>query len=232
VRSFLTSYRSGIIARGGLRFAGHTEYSDLSYAAAAGRVLYRYQHNPGFTGTILEVAGNLEFRQHSDSSIRNGWIGDVSVSAGKHLTDRLRLGAGVGYEGRDAGNAVYDTSAARVWGSADWRLTPWTTLYGNISFIDGDQVFNSAYGGTRANLTQYGRASAPDPALRKAFGGVVPYAYRVDAETWAYDLGLNYNLGNARALDFSVGYFDSEAKRGMATYDGFAARINYLHRFR
>ena len=232
VRSYLLTYRSGVVARAGLQLVGHTDYTDLSYIAASGRVLYRYQHNPGFTGTILEVAGDLEVRQHADSKIRNGWIGDLTIGAGKHLTDRLRLGTGLGFEGRAARDSVYDTSTARIWGSADFRWSPTITAYGSVNFIDGDQVFNSAYGGTQANLMQYGKASAPDPALRRAFGGIVPMAYRVDARTWVYDVGVNLNLGNARALDFSVGYFDAEAKKNPVTYDGFSARVNYFHRFR
>lgn len=231
-QAFLLSARSGLIARGGLRVAGHTRYSDLSSVALSGRVDYRYQHHPGFAGTVFQVSAAVDGLQHLDSRIRDSLIGDLSIGVGRHLTDRIRLGAGVGHEWRAARGDVYDTSATRVWGTVDYRLPPRTVLYGRVSYIDGDQVFNSAYGGTQANLGTYGRASAPDPALTRAFRGVTPTAYRVDAKTWVYDAGLNHALDGLRSLDFSVGYFDSEARGASVSYDGWQARLMYLHRFR
>lgn len=231
-QAFLLSERSGLIARGGLRVAGYTRYSDISFLSLSGRVDYRYQHHPGFTGTVLQLGAAVDGLQHLDSRIRDSIIADLSIGVGKHLTDRVRFGAGVGHAWRAARGDVYDTSATRAWGTVDYRLPPRAALYGRVSYIDGDQVFNSAYGGTQANLGTYGRASAPDPALARAFGGMTPTAYRVDAKTWVYDLGLNHALDGLRSLDFSVGYFDSDARSAAASYDGWQARLMYLHRFR
>lgn len=231
-RAFLLSENSGLVARGGMRVEAYTTYSDISFLSLSGRVDYRYQHNPGFTGTVLQLGAALDGIQHLDSRIRDSIVAEFSIGVGKHLTDRVRLGAGIGHEWREARGDVYDTSATRVWGTVDYRLPLRTALYGRASYIDGDQVFNSAYGGTQANLRTYGRAWAPDPALAEAFGGMTPTAYRVDARTWVYDVGLNHAIDGRRSLDFSVGYFDSEARGAAVSYDGWQARLMYLRRFR
>lgn len=230
--AFLLSPRSGVVTRSGVNIRAHSRYSDMSSASVFGRADFRYQHNPGFTGTVFQGSVALDAVQHLDSRIRDSIFADLSLSAGKHLTDRVRLGMGIGQEWREARNDVYDTSAARIWGTVDYRLQPRTALYGRSMYIDGDQVFNTAYGGTEANLMMYARASAPDPALKKAFGGMVPTAYRVDATTWSHDLGINHALDGLRSLDFSVGYFDAEARKAAASYDGWQVRLMYLYRFR
>lgn len=231
-QAFLLSGRSGLVARGGLRIAGYARYSDLSFVSLSGRADYRYQRQPGFTGTVYQLSAAVDGLQHLDSRIRDSVIADLSIGVGRHMTDRIRLGAGLGHEWRAARGDVYDTSATRVQGTVDYRLPPRGALYTRLTYIDGDQVFNSAYGGTQASLWTYGSASAPDPALTRAFGGKTPTAYRVDAQTWVYDVGLNHALDGTRSLDFSVGYSDSEARGAAVSYDSWQARLTYLHRFR
>lgn len=231
-RSYLLSYRSGLILRGGARLTAHAKYNDLSHLSVLGRVAYRYQPNPGYTGAWIELAGSAEVRRHNDSKLRDGYLGAVSASVGKHLTDRVRLGAGAGYEKRGSDSTVYDLSATRFWGNVDYRLTPRATLYGSLTLIDGDQVFNSAYGGAHALLSTYAQAVELDPALTKAFGGVAPFAYRVGAETFVYELGANFPLQGNQAIDVSASMFDTKADGSGQTYDGAMVRVMYLHRFR
>jgi hypothetical protein len=231
-RSRLLSFRSGLILRGGLRVTGHAEYRDLGHVSALGRAAWRYQHNPGYSGTWLELAAGAEARRHNDSRLRDGYLGSLSASVGKHVTDRVRLGAGAGYEARRADGTVYDTAATRIWGNFDYRLTPRATLYASVTFIDGDQVFNAAYDGTRAALAAYAKAIEPDPALAKAFGGVTPVAYRMSAETMVYELGMNVPLRGNQAIDVSASMFDAKADGGGQSYDGAMLRLMYMHRFR
>lgn len=231
-RSRLLGFRSGLILRGGLRVSGHAEYRDLSHVSALGRAAWRYQHNPGYSGTWLELAAGAEARRHNDSRLRDGYLGSFSASLGRHVTDRVRLGAGAGYEARRADGTVYDTSATRIWGSFDYRLSPRATLYGSLTLIDGDQVFNTAYSGSQAALAGYARAIEPDPSLAKAFGGVTPIAYRMSAETLVYELGANIPLRGNQAIDLSASMFDTKADRGGQRYDGALLRLMYMHRFR
>lgn len=231
-RSFLLSYRTGAVVRGALGLTAHTDYTDLSHLFALGRVAYRYQPNPSFTGTWLELAGQAEWRRHQDSRLRDSVLGSVSASLGKHVTDRVRLGGGIGHEIRNSREDVYDLRTNRVWATIDYRATLKATVYGSVNYLDGDQVFNTAYGGTQAIAGPLAKALAPDPALTQAFNGLVPVAYRFDAETWSYDLGLNYALSGTRALDFSIGYFDAKADQIMQTYDGTILSLMYMQRFR
>ena len=74
-------------------------------------------------------------------------------------------------------------------------------------------------------------AAAADPVFSSAFGGA-PTAYRVDAKTDRYELGVNIALRGNNALDFGWSHFDSRADRGGGKYDGDSFRIGYLLRFR
>ncbi|MEX0960007.1 MAG: hypothetical protein WDZ63_12030 [Burkholderiales bacterium] len=230
-RSYLLSYRSGLILRGGVRFTGHTEYSDLSHLSALGRIAYRYQPNPGYTGAWIELAGNAEVRRHSDSDLRDGYLASAAASVGKYFTDRVRLGGGVGYEKRSSDSVVYDTTNTRYWGTIDYRITPRATLYGSVTLLDGDQVFNTASPTYKGLLATYAKAIETDPALAKAFGGTAPLAYRMEAETFIYELGLNVPLKGGQAIDVSASLFDTKADASGQTYDGAMLRAVYMHRF-
>lgn len=228
-RSYLLSYRSGLILRGGVRFTGHTEYSDLSHLAVLGRIAYRYQPNPGYTGAWIELAGSAEARRHSDSGLRDGYLANAAASVGKHVTDRVRLGGGVGYEKRSSDSVVYDTTNTRYWGTIDYRITPRATLYGSVTLLDGDQVFNTASPTFQGLLATYSKAIEADPAL--ASGGAVPLAYRMEAQTRIYELGLNVPLKGGQAIDVSASLFDTKADGSGQTYGGAMLRAVYMHRF-
>jgi hypothetical protein len=89
-------------------------------------------------------------------------------------------------------------------------------------------LFNTAaWAPLYANAT----AAAPDPVFSSAFGGA-PTAYRVDARTDRYELGVNIALRGNDALDFGLSHFDSRADRGGGKYDGDAFRVGYLLRLR
>ncbi len=89
-------------------------------------------------------------------------------------------------------------------------------------------MFNTA---AWASLTPYSKAQATDPVFSSAFGGA-PTAYRVDAQTDRYELGVNIALRGNDALDFGWSHFDSRASHGSGKYDGDVFRVGYLYRFR
>jgi hypothetical protein len=86
-----------------------------------------------------------------------------------------------------------------------------------------------------SSAAQLGHGDGPlgvwalDPALASGFGGRAPDAYRLDATTLIFELGLNYALSGRQALDFSFLRFNSKADVG--DYDGNQVRATYLHRF-
>ncbi len=232
-RSFRLSYRSGFVVRGGLRLREHREFGDLSNVAALGRVAYRFQPSPGYTGTWIELAGTAEALRYSDSELRDGYVLSGSVSIGKYLTDRIRCGAGLALDEREAKDGdLYDLSATRAWLTLDYRITPAITVYGSTTWIQGDHVFTANYPAAQGQLSPYADVVVADPAFADAFGGVPVTAYRMEAATMLFEAGVNIPTRRNQALDLGASWFESEADRGGGKYYGALFRIGYLYRFR
>jgi hypothetical protein len=196
-------------------------------------VAYRFQPTPGYTSPWIELAGAVEALRFEDSELRDGYIASASASAGKYLTDRIRVGAGLGLDQRVAEEgALYDLSTNRGWLTLDYRVTSKATLYGSATWISGDHVFTANNPATRAQLSRYSDVIVGDPAFADAFGGVAVTAYRVEATTYLFEAGVNIPITGSQALDFGVSYFDSAADQGDGEYDGSTFRLSYLYRFR
>lgn len=231
-RSLLLSPRSGLVLRGAIRATEYFDFQDLSSLAVSGRASYRFQPSPGFTSPWIELAGQVDGFKYRDSAIRDGYATSATASVGKYFTDRIRMEAGAGYDRRGGGSSgVYDLSNRKVWTALDYKLTPKTTFYGSATWMDGEQVFTLFNTAAWAPLTTYAKAKAADPVFSSAFGGA-PTAYRVDARTDRYELGVNIALRGNDALDFGWSHFDSRADRSGQKYDGDAFRVGYLIRFR
>jgi len=231
-RSILLSPSSGLVLKAAMHATEFFEFGDLSSLGISGRAAYRIQPSPGFTSPWIELAGQVDGFKYRDSDIRDGYIASATASVGKYFTDRVRMEAGVGYDRRGGGEGgVYDLSNGKIWAALDYKLTPKTTLYGSATLMDGEQVFTLFNTAPWAPLTTYSKARAPDPVFSSAFGGA-PTAYRVDARTARYELGVNIALRGNDALDLGLSHFESRTDQGSGKYDGDAFRVGYLYRFR
>lgn len=231
-RSFRLSPRSGIVLRGGLRLREHLEFDDIGSIAALGRIAWRFQPTPGYTSPWFELGGALEAQRFRDSELRDGYIASVFGSVGKHMTDRIRIGAGLGLDERAADEGtLYDLSTTRAWLTLDYRARPKLILYGSASWLQGDHVFTANNPAGQALLIPYSDVIAADPAFSSAFGGAPATAYRMEADTLLFELGANIPLAGNQAIDVGVSRFDSSADRGGGEYDGMMLRVGYLYRF-
>jgi hypothetical protein len=231
-RSFLLSSRSGLLLRGAMHATDYFDFHDLSSLGVSGRASYRFQPSPGFTSPWIELAGQVDGFKYRDSVIRDGYATSATASVGKYFTDRIRMEAGAGYDRRGGGSSgVYDLSNRKIWTAFDYKLTPKMTFYGSATWMEGEQVFTLFNTAAWAPLTTSAKAEAADPVFSSAFGGA-PTAYRVDARTDRYELGVNIALRGNDALDFGWSHFDSRADRSGQKYDGDAFRVGYLIRFR
>ena len=231
-RSFLLSPRSGLLLKGAVRATEFFEFHDLSSLGISGRASYRFQPAPGFTSPWVELAGQLDGFKYRDSDIRDGYAASTSASIGKYFTDRIRMEAGAGIERRGGGDGgVYDLSNRKIWTALDYKVTSKTTVYGSATWMDGEQVFTLFNTAAWAPVYNNAKAAAADPVFSSAFGSA-PTAYRVEARTDRYELGVNIALRGNNALDFGWSHFNSRADRGGGKYDGDAFRIGYLLRFR
>lgn len=231
-RSYRLSNRSGIVVRGGLRLREPLEFDDLGSIAVLGRAAYRFQPSPGYTSPWFELGGAIEAMRFRDSALRDGYIASVFGSVGKHMTDRIRLGAGLGVDERSADEgALYDLSTTRAWLTLDYRAAQKLTVYGSLNWLQGDQVFTAFYAGAQNQLSTYSDVAAADPAFASAFGGAAITAYRMEATTLLYEIGANIALAGNQAIDLGISQFSSSADNGGGEYDGTLLRAGYLYRF-
>lgn len=236
-RSMPIGTRSGALLRAAAKFNQFAAFDDISFFALSGRAAFRTQPGTGFSSPIFEVAGTLDWLQHADSDLRDGTIMTLEGSVGSHITDRVRLGAGLtwlkrngGDPGRPGEGSIYDLDNTSLWATVDWRFGTRNTVYARFAIIDGDQVFNSV---TVSGISSDPAAWATDPALAGELGGTVN-SYRVDSSTQLWEVGINLPFARAHSLDFLYTSYSSKAEEGPYLgnkYDGSILRATYLYRF-
>lgn len=222
--------RSGATLRAGARYAHFLDIGDISHLDLYGRAAVRYQPGVEFSSPWFEIAGRLDWLKHGDSELRDGTVLSLEASAGRYLTDRVRLSAGLGLDKRNGGGTagLYDLSGNRIFATVDYRLDVRNTLYARFMRQAGDHVFSS---GSTQGLSGVWE---DDPALREPLGLAVANAYRVDATTLAFEFGFNYPLRSGHALDFAVARYDTELDEGAYQGNKYSAtqlRASYLYRF-
>jgi hypothetical protein len=227
-RSMRFTENSGLVARAGIQLSEQAQYNDLSLVSAQGGVRYRIQPFSGFTMPWLDIALNAERLEYRDSDIRDGWIGNLSIGAGKYFTDRLRMTAGWIGERRHAEDSrVFDLRNHGWQLGLDFKLTPRATLYAKAGRMYGDQVSTAPQSSLSPSPLQY-QAQTADEALTEH--GQSRTAYRFDAVTNSIEIGYNHALMGSLAVDISARYFDADAKGGH-TYEGYSARAGLLYQF-
>ena len=227
VKALVLGPRTGAILRAGARYNHQADFDDASHLALTAGAAWRIQPKVGFSEPWIELAGDLQWLSHADSDLRDGTILSLTASVGSHVTDRVRLSAGVAADRRSGDDTgLYDLSTTRIFATADWRVGLRATLYGRISGVTGDHVFNAIDATSKGWLIPISEVIVDDPALGSGFT-----AYRLEATTLLYDLGFNFPLGTAHALDFSLTHFRSETDRDARKYDGTQVRAAFLYRF-
>jgi len=223
-KSSMLGERSGLVLRAGARYTQLKDFKDVSNLALSGRAAYRVQPGSGYSAPWLEVAGDLRWLNHSDSALRDGWIGSLSASVGSHVTDRLRATLGGGLLERKSDHPVFTLSNAQIWATVDYRTGIRNTLYGRITYETGDQVFSANDPATQARLIPASKVYDFDPAL----GTVV---YRMEGKSQFYDFGFNFPLKGNHALDLFARWYSSKSDYYGDKYDGYLLQLAYLFRF-
>lgn len=232
-KALLLGPRSGLVLRADARYSHFTDFDDLSNVALSAGAAYRVQPVVAFSAPWIELAGDLQWLRHADSDLRDGSIVSLTASVGSYVTDRIRLSGGAGAQRRSGDDTgLYDLSTTRLFGTLDYRLGARATVYGRLTRIDGDHVFTAIDPLSQSYLIPISEVIVSDPALAGGFNGAAPAAYRVEASTVLFDIGVNVPFGTrTQALDVSLTRFDSKTDRDSRAYDGTQLRVAYLYRF-
>jgi hypothetical protein len=199
----------------------------LSHLTASAGATYRYKPSGGYAGTWYE--GNLTgvLLQHQDSDLRDGGIVGFSVSAGRNFTDRIIGRVAYRYEIRRGwGEDVFDTDNHRFSGNLDYRLTERLTFYGTFAWQTGEVVSTAT---PSPKVLGASEARAPDEALSNGTG-LQRVAYRLDAESFTGELGMNIALKRNVAMDISALHFRAYGEDDN-DYNGLILRGGLLYRF-
>lgn len=229
-RGFRLSEKSGIVVRAGAQLREQFTYDGLSRLKLDFGALYRIQPVPGYTNPWIELALDVNRLDHRDSDIRDGWLWNMGVSVGKYFTDRIRLTAGWNYEERNADKSkVFEWHHNTLSLATDYHWDDSTTFYANAARIYGDQVSTASFPSAAGIYDGVAKAVARDRALELDANNE-HRAYRIDAISDVFEIGINRALRRNLAVDLSVQYYDTDTD-GNHTYRGTVGRAGLLYRF-
>lgn len=221
------SARFGLMAAGERRF----DFHDLSQLQIGGSAGWLWRPTQGFSAPMFNFDVDLTGHVHEDSKIRDGGTLRATLGAHSRITERLSLRGGYRFTLRRARSSnVFDNERHGVFATGELILAPAVVLSATAAWERGDVVANStpvapvttaatalvvdtAFGPSRFT-DQMGPGPAPGPNAGRRV------AYRLDADSWQFEVGTRIRLGQRMTLDLSSGYLRVEARRNSLDYDG------------
>ena len=213
------------------------EVRDMSRLSAGGQVVFDWQPSagptaPSFQANVLIRADDYDHKQ------RDSTIISTQLTATKPISDRFQASLGIEYKQRDSSGTVWDLDHVRGFLSGVFAFRPGWSVYGTYSYIDGDvwsnaqtRFSNGVVAGDIFGLISVSEAIEPDEAFNDAFCGSCRWhAYRLEARTNTFEIGINKDIGKDMLLDLSFLKIDVDAK-GDNEYDTQVFRVSLQKRF-
>lgn len=243
-------YALNISANHGVTFSGfvqaeeYRDYDGVSNLEAGMEVEYRFRTRAGFTAPLYSfyIKG---FQADYETDNRDGNTVEYGLRFRRRMTDRIVVAAGAGRSHRSADGRVFDLDRTRYFAHVDYRLTDRVQSYLAYYYVDGDTYSISSVDLTGAGGNYY-EAVEWDPAFSADRDR---WAYRLDAKTDIFRLGLNVGITGNSSIDLSIDAIDSEASGygpywnsgtwaspaygggDSINYDTTVIALGYLHRF-
>lgn len=150
---------------------------------------------------------------------RDSTVFTSQLIASKPIGDRFQASLGVEYNDNDSEGTVWDLHHVRGFLTGTFIFYPRWSAHGTYSYIDGliwSTVQTTFADGTAANdifgLISASEAIEPDEAFNDAFCGECEWhAYRLEAETNVFELGLDGELDHNIGLNLSFLAIDVKA---------------------
>jgi hypothetical protein len=177
---------------GGEKFRSY-DALDRIYARLNAELQYRASSE--FTAPTLAAFGQITGEQYQ-SKLRRGYRASVGVSVRQYLTDRIQLSGELAHNERITTGDVFSTRDNSLRLSLDYALSGESTLYLAGEHRRGDSVSSG-----QASLANIDIAKLF--VLDDAFPGGQTYAYKFEARTNIFTLGLNLASGTRDSLDIS-----------------------------
>lgn len=214
-----------LMAAGERRF----DFHDLSQIELGGSAGWRWRPTKGFSAPMFNFDVDLTGHLHEDSKIRDGGTLRATLGASSRVTERLSIRGGYRFTLRRArSSSVFDNERHGLFAASELTLNPTVVLSASAAWERGDVVANSTpVASVRAAATALVVDDAFGPSGFDGQMGPEPgpnadrrVAYRLDADTWQFEVGPRIRMGARATLDLSSGYLKVKTRRGDLDYDG------------
>lgn len=199
----------------------YANYGDLNTVGVEGGAFYKSKLGIGPTVPWYQVGGTLGYQAVSDGR-RDAMLLKLSANLGKRFSEEASAKLMLGYSQKSADNKTFDGSMLSLGLGGDYLLNDDWLLFASFTRYSGEVVATTT---PNAYIIQQSDAITADKAY-----GQGRFAYRLDGETDAFELGANYYLSDNSSLelvysqrDTSVGYYTS--------YSSNIYTLNYLYSY-
>lgn len=205
-------------------------YSRLDRFGAGGQAEVQYRSSGEFAAPTFGLLGRIVLDDYA-GQLRSGQRYAIGLSYRQSLTDRIDLFGALTGNRRNAENAVFDGRDTSLRFNLDYALGAGSAWYLGGEYRRGDAVSSMPASPGYATIA---KAETPDDA----YGFARLTAYRFEAKTTLWTIGLNWALGPRDAIDVSMRRAQSKAVQslpaiygGSNTYTTHQLAAAYLMRF-
>lgn len=212
--------KSQLVVSAYLAHEHFAEFSDLNNIAVNTSTSYMIQPSKGYTQPWYELSFNLTKLKFNKSNIRDSFILNAQLSAGKRFTDRLAARLAYSFERRYSDGEVFDTENHDLNSGIIYSYSPRIALFANYRVSLGEVVSTA-----RPNpiIIAASESVAPDDVFTPGTGPGCANrrcAYRIDALIHHFESGMEFNLSQTVSLDLSGRYFIVDGN-GIESYKGW-----------
>lgn len=197
--------RDAVTLAGDLRAAQFWRFHGMSSLALGGTASWRRKFGVGAFVPWTSVSASFADEQYGES-IRNGWRANLTLLAGKRLSERLELSGGGGFDHYGADRVVqvvpglsgdaFSLSGSSLFARADYVLSERWLGFARVSARRGDVVSSTR---RDPEIFKYSTAVTPDPAFGPDY-----IAYKLTGTTWDFSAGASLAMNDHLSLNFSA----------------------------
>jgi|GEM_PF-3405311 len=229
------NYNSGVVFKALGEWIDYQHYYGLDHYVLGISATYRYKPELTYSSPWFSFGLKAKRLEYSDSKLRNGYTYEAEAMAGKRFTDRIMGKVGLAHHERIArtdekgllGEKLFETQTTKAFIGMDYFLDKFI-FYGQYTFQNGDVI---STGRATRKIVLAADEIQQDDAIGRDPNNNIRWAYRLTGDTHIADLGVNYSLSRAAALDFTVRAVEVKAAGGN-TYDNYSAHLGLLYRFK
>lgn len=200
-------------------FSRYDQYKDLNRLSLDGNLSYIYQPSTGYGKPWYEATVSLGAEEHRNSDIRDSVNLGLGAIAAKRFSRNILARIGYYYDQRFSEEKVFDTESHSLQTDGEYQLFKGINLYSAYRISVGDVVSTATPNQT---IIAAAESVAPDDVFTLGLGPMCMNrrcAYRLDALTHQFTLGLNIQIADQLVFDVASKYHNTNAE-GDNEYEG------------